>query len=315
MNNPGKRKGPDLERVEHSMRIPYSRRVFILLAVAVVVASLARVTSAQTDGLDDLQRAFQRPPDDSRIMMRWWWFGPAVTRAKLEREMRLMKEGGIGGFEVQPVYPLALDDSATGIRNLPLLSDEFIEALRFTSEKARELGLRMDLTLGSGWPFGGPQIPISQAAGRLRCERVKVEGNSRRVKVPSITAGEKLLAVFLARSQGQSIAADSLVEITDIRDGAIRLPESLQGPHEVLFFISSRTGMMVKRPAVAGEGFVLDHYDRSAIENYLKNVGDRLMQAFGAHPPYAVFCDSSKYFSLTGPVICWKNSGNGVATT
>ncbi|MGI8785566.1 MAG: hypothetical protein ACR2L2_18195 [Acidobacteriota bacterium] len=98
------------------MRIPYSRRVSILLAVAVVVASLARVTSAQTDGLDDLQRAFQHPPDESRIMMRWWWFGPAVTKAKLEREMRLMKEGGIGGFEVQPVYPLALDDSATGSR-------------------------------------------------------------------------------------------------------------------------------------------------------------------------------------------------------
>jgi len=39
-------------------------------------------------------------------MMRWWWFGPAVTKPELEREMRLMKEGGIGGFEVQPVYPL-----------------------------------------------------------------------------------------------------------------------------------------------------------------------------------------------------------------
>ena len=34
-------------------------------------------------------------------MMRWWWFGPAVTEPELEREMRLMKEGGIGGFEVQ----------------------------------------------------------------------------------------------------------------------------------------------------------------------------------------------------------------------
>jgi hypothetical protein len=35
-------------------------------------------------------------------MMRWWWFGPAVTRAELEREMRAMKDGGIGGFEKQP---------------------------------------------------------------------------------------------------------------------------------------------------------------------------------------------------------------------
>jgi hypothetical protein len=50
--------------------------------------------------------------------------------------------------------------------------------------------------------------------------------------------------------------------------------------------------MMVKRPAVGAEGFVLNHYDRPAVESYLKNVGDRLMQAFGAHLPHAIFCDS-----------------------
>src|SRR5713226_6054792 len=110
---------------------------------------------SQTGTLSSLRGNFEKPPDDARIMMRWWWFGAAVTKPELEREMRMMKEGGVGGFEVQPVYPLALDDAATGIKNLAFLSDEFIAALRFTNEKARVLGLRMDLTLGSGWPFGG----------------------------------------------------------------------------------------------------------------------------------------------------------------
>ena len=127
-----------------------------------------------------------------------------MTKPQLEREMRLMKEGGIGGFEVQPVYPVALDDETAGIKTLPFLSDEFIDALRFTSEKARELGLRFDLTLGSGWPFGGPFVPLSDAAGKLRYERVKVSSNSRRVKVPDIGIGEKLLAVFLARTQNET---------------------------------------------------------------------------------------------------------------
>jgi hypothetical protein len=57
--------------------------------------------------------------------MRWWWFGPTVTKPELAREMRNMKEGGIGGFEVQPVYPLALDDPELGFKNVPYLSDEY----------------------------------------------------------------------------------------------------------------------------------------------------------------------------------------------
>ena len=226
--------------------------------------------------------------------MRWWWFGPAVTKPQLEREMRLMKEGGIGGFEIQPVYPVALDDAASGIKTLPYLSDEFIDALKFTNDKARELELRVDLTVGSGWPYGGPWVPVGQAAGRLRIERVKLTENTRRVPGPHISEGEKLIAVFLASAQGQSIANPR--EITETKDGAVRLPANLEGANEVQFYISSRTGQQVKRPAVGSEGFVPDHYDRAAIDGYLKTVGDRLLQAFGNQPPHAVFCDSLEVY-------------------
>jgi hypothetical protein len=246
--------------------------------------------------LDDLQSSFATPPDEARIMMRWWWFGPTVEKAQLEHEMRLMKEGGIGGFEVQPVYALLLDESS-GRKTLPYLSDEFIDALRFTSAKARELGLRFDLTLGSGWPFGGPTVKIDHAAARLRYEHVKIDGTSRFVKVPAIATGEKLLAVFLARVDGTTFAPDSLRELTDVNEGVVRLPSVPAGPHEVLFFISSHTGMQVKRPAVGGEGFVLDHLNRAATDAYLKTVGDRLLQAFGSQPPYAIFCDSLEVYN------------------
>ena len=50
--------------------------------------------------------------------------------------------------------------------------------------------------------------------------------------------------------------------------------------------------MTVKRPAVGAEGFVLDHYDQEAIETHLQVVGERLMEAFGEHPPNAIFSDS-----------------------
>src|SRR6185369_16359178 len=223
--------------------------LFVILCGSTAAAQIA-----------DLQRSFLNPPDDSRIMMRWWWFGPAVDHAQLEREMRLMKDGGIGGFEVQPVYPLSLDDAEKGIKTSPFLSPEFLNALRFTADKAKELGLRFDLTLGSGWPFGGPSVSIEHAAARLRYERVKVEPNSKFVKVPAIGAGEKLIAAFVARSEGKSLVADSIRELTDIRNGVVNIPD---GAQDVLFFISSRTGMQVKRPAVGGEGFVLDHLNRA----------------------------------------------------
>lgn len=262
-----------------------------------LVLLLAAFLPAHAQTIKELQRGFERPPDDAKIMMRWWWFGPAVTKAELEREMRLMKEGGIGGFEVQPVYPLLPDDPNAHIKNLPFLSDEFLDALRFTSEKARELGLRMDLTLGSGWPYGGPQVPITDAASTLRSERVKLQPNASRLPLPNIGPGEKFLAAFLVRTEGQTIVADSVRELTDVHDGAVWLTGDLQGPYEAVFFLSSRTGMQVKRPAVGAEGYVLNHLDRLATERYLKNVGDRLMQAFGSDRPYAVFCDSLEVYN------------------
>src|SRR5215831_2135372 len=114
------------------------------LQIFIFIAFIVLPVRAQT--VTDLQRGFEHPPDSSKIMMRWWWFGPAVTKPELERELRLMKQGGIGGFEVQATYPLVPDDPALGIRNLPYLSDEFLDALRFVAAKAHELGLRMDLT-------------------------------------------------------------------------------------------------------------------------------------------------------------------------
>ena len=46
------------------------------------------------------------PPPQARPMMRWWWFGPEVSRADIERDLTSMADAGIGGVEVAYVYPL-----------------------------------------------------------------------------------------------------------------------------------------------------------------------------------------------------------------
>lgn len=267
------------------------KKVFIF---SIITAALC--TGAFTQTIDEIRRNFVTPPDDARIMMRWWWFGPSVTKPEIERELRKMKEGGIGGVEVQPVYPLLPDDAKSGIRNLPYLSDEFLEMLRFASQKAKELGMRFDLTLGSGWSFGGAKIPITEAAGQLRVERVKVGTDVKRVPIPSMIPAEKLLAVFLAHPSGASIGQTT--ELTNIRDGNVFLSTAPQPDSEVMFFISGKSGMQVKRPSFGAEGYVLNHLDKPSVDSYLKNTGDRLIQAFDrSHIPYSVFCDSLEVYN------------------
>ncbi|NOT47784.1 MAG: glycoside hydrolase [Acidobacteria bacterium] len=255
------------------------------------------VSQAGAQGVADVRRGFENPPDDARIMMRWWWFGSAVTKAEIERELRTMKTGGIGGVEVQPVYPLLPDDPKTGFKNLPYLSDEFIDMLRFAAAKSKELGMRFDLTLGSGWSFGGAKTPITEAAGQLRVERVKVEGSTKQVPVPAMIPAEKLLAVFLSTATGGTVTVKDLTELRQVNDGVVLLTPRT-GEAEVLFFISGKSGMQVKRPSFGAEGYVLNHLDRPSVDNYLKLTGDRLFTAFDRTTiPYSVFCDSLEVYN------------------
>src|SRR5260370_20737021 len=60
--------------------------------------------AAAPTNITELKQAFVHPPDDARIMVRWWWFGPSVTKPELEREMRAMKAGGIRGVGGQPAH-------------------------------------------------------------------------------------------------------------------------------------------------------------------------------------------------------------------
>ena len=144
---------------------------FPIIVAVLLAASLTPSHAQPGASISDLRTGFMNPPDSSRIMMRWWWFGPAATREEITAELQQMKAAGIGGVEIANLYALALDDSSTGFRNTPYLSQEHIDTLRFAAQEARRLGLRIDVTLGSGWPFGGPHIPISEAAGKLRPSR------------------------------------------------------------------------------------------------------------------------------------------------
>jgi len=277
-----------------SFRLPIRLSIIALTAFGTMLPRLSAQENAPAASAQ-VRESFKNPPDASRIMMRWWWFGPGVEPGELERELRTMKAAGIGGVEIQPVYPLELDDPKKGFHNSPYLSPEFLDRIGLASRVAKELGMRVDITLGSGWPYGGPDTPITEAAGRLRIERTPVS-DAHSLPVPAMENGETLVAAFVAGGDGHQFSTGKFREVSDVQDGRLQVPSGLAGAQTAVFFIASRTGQQVKRASVGAEGYVLDHYSQAAIQHHLTAVGDKLLQAFGPNPPYSVFSDSLEVY-------------------
>ncbi|MBO9624288.1 MAG: hypothetical protein J7500_16385 [Sphingomonas sp.] len=276
-------------------------RTGLLAGAAALVLAAAPAQAQAPAGEDALWQSFVAPPADAKPMMRWWWFGPAVDNGGIDREIRAMKVGGFGGFEVQPVYPLSPDDASRGVRNLPYLSADFLAALRHAAQTAQAEGMRIDVTGGSGWPFGGPHVPVTQAAANIRMVRVPVPAGATDLAVPGTGPGESLISAMIGPVTAAPGAARPLVPLTI--DGRRTVVQPSDQPREALIFVAGRTGQQVKRAAVGAEGFVLDHMDASAVAHHLEVVGEPLLKAFdGIAAPYAFFSDSLEAYgsSWTG---------------
>lgn len=257
-------------------------RIWKAFAIApLVLVALATPAADAAPAASTLWQTFMHPPEDARPMVRWWWFGPSATPVEIDREIVAMRAEGFGGFEVQATYPLSPDDPTRGIHNVPFLSPPFLAALRHAGETARASGMRIDVTLGSGWPYGGPSVPITQASVSVRLITITAPANVSRVALPALGPGESVLAAFV---EGRRVAAINGVS-------ALLTPVSSARP--VTVFIAGRTGQQVKRAGVGAEGYVIDHLNKAAITDYLDHVGQPLLSAFqGAPPPYAMFSDS-----------------------
>src|SRR5215469_17331230 len=100
---------------------------------AILCGALAGPAAAQTN-IQQLRAAFAAPPADAKPMVRWWWFGPAVVKPELARELDQMHAAGIGGVELAAEYPLALDDPSKGTLNLRYGSPQYVDMVRFANE-------------------------------------------------------------------------------------------------------------------------------------------------------------------------------------
>jgi hypothetical protein len=254
-----------------------------------------------------LRDLFRDPPLGARPKTRWWWFGGAVTPEEVTRELTFMRDAGLGGAEIQPLYPLSPDDAARGIRNLPYFTEAFFDVLRHTVREARRLDLQLDFTLGSGWPYGGPFIPTDLSARRLRVLTHDLAGPREFTSLlsPHLTGDDRLVSLVAAPvgpERGLDLAR-SVVLPPPARaagDEGLTLRWAVPpGQWRLLVVVDSPTGQQVKRPTLGMEGPVLDHHNGDAMRLFLRAAGDRVMDALrpAADPPFhSVFCDSLEVY-------------------
>lgn len=240
---------------------------------------------------------------------RWWWEGSAVNKADLTWNMENYKAAGLGGLEITPIYGVKGHENEF----IQYLSPKWMEMLQHTLGEAKRLDMGIDLANATGWPFGGPWVTNEDSSKELFTKTFDVKAGSKLADqvvfiqpplirsdgvapkitdlVEPIASNKNLqlmaldqvrfekkipLAVLMAyNDKGQSVNLTGKVDASGNLDWTApagsdwKLYALFQGYH----------GKMVERAAPGGEGFVIDHFSKPALTNYL----NRFDEAFKGH--------------------------------
>ncbi|MGO1244940.1 MAG: glycosyl hydrolase [Sphingobacterium sp.] len=201
---------------------------------------------------------------------RWWWLGSAVDKENIQRELDLFNKAGFGGVEVTPIYGAKGYES----RYIPFLSPEWMDILDYTTRTAEALTMGVDMNLGTGWPFGGPQVSQEQAATKLFLDEIPLE-KGETIKFPIKVSDPKQTYVHLKalRAFDSSGAEINLDQYLDDTIGSWSAPSKVR----LIALFSGRTRQQVKRAAPGGQGYTLDHLGSAPVQAYF----ERFRKAFG----------------------------------
>jgi hypothetical protein len=290
----------------------------------------------QLQSLKDLKAAFQNPPASARPMVRWWWPGGDVTDEEIARELGIIKDAGLGGVEIQSfkdgLNPAPPGDAARRVDSF--LTPEWFHHVKYAIEEGGRLGLDVDLTFGSGWPFGGPYIPLQLASQKLMVHELSLTGPmmfAGQIPGTPLGAGEKLVAVVAVAGTLPTHGKRKLQEFSDsapvdtiISSGKVdaasarvltgqidpdgNLKWDVPAGQWILFsFIQAPTLQTVEGGAGVGTQWVLDHLKRAALDRQIEALGEVGKKYFGddfGKSLRAIFCDS---LEVTAESMFWTD--------
>ena len=257
------------------------RRIFVLF-VAILVSNLSMGQSVW-------------PPltKTSRPQTRWWWMGNAVDSKNIESLLKEYSRIGIGGVEIVPIY------GAKGFENtyIKYLSPQWMKSLDSTVTIANKLNMLVDLSIGSGWPIGGPDVSLEDAATKMEVQKYslaagerlteKIEMNRQSIK------GEP--GVFLSALMAYSDKG-AAEDVSKYLTKESKLNWTPQKDHwTVIALFNTKTFQKVKRAAPGGEGYTLDHFSAKAVNNYISYFDKHFGK--GSHGLRALYNDSYEVFN------------------
>jgi hypothetical protein len=265
----------------------FLNRVLPVLGIAAALWPVAGVFAETLPTQDNPALAWPPVTAQTRPWARWWWMGSAVDAANLDRELARYHAAGLGGVEVTPIYGVKGWED----RDIPYLSPKWMEMLNHAIATGNGLGMKTDMTTGTGWCFGGPTVTGSDANA---------------VVVPAIQqvqAGGTVAGTF-DPAKTQALVAFSpegkCVELTGRIGMDGRVDWTAEGGPWTVYAISQKpSGVVVKRSAPGGAGPMLNPFFPDAMRRYMQ----WFEGPFAAAKPNlgALFQDSYEYKSQWAP--------------
>ncbi len=223
---------------------------------------------------------------------RWWWLGSAVDSANLTYNLETYARAGIGAVEITPIYGVQGNEK----NDIDFLSPRWMRMLGHVEAEGKRLGIEIDMNTGTGWPFGGPEVSVDEAATRVyftswHAGEVQPElGAKEQKNFP------KLQKVYAYLNLNEILEVEAEAERT-IKSEKKRQAFLANYKYDTLYvaYYIAKTRQQVKRAAPGGEGYVLDHFNPKAVQNYFSRF-DKAFAASGVPYPHTFFNDSYEVY-------------------
>ena len=228
---------------------------------------------------------------------RWWWLGSAVDEINLQSLMAEYANKGIGTLEITPIYGVQSKYMSDKPANITFLTSKWMNMLKKTEDLGKEYGIQIDMNMGTGWPYGGPSVTLDEAAGKLEYKEsgyITTSESNPTITfdvTPPVSSTLNCVMAYPQRMKG----VDTLDVTGFVTGNTLTWTPEVQGRWRIIAIYNGHTRQMVKRPAPGGEGYVLDHLDKTAVENYIKVFEDAFDKA-GTPYPTTFFNDSYEIF-------------------